>query len=524
MMFALGIRYLNGWAMATHPTNRERAEWPPHPDRVFMALVAAHFETDGDEDERRALEWLQLLPAPAMAAKGAYYREIVTSYVPVNDTEINRPMNDSPTALAKRMGAFGTISTMKESRGKGLALLPEHRSRQPRPFPVAIPQPEDNTAGIDQSMPRVYLRWESIEASTNHQRALASLCAKVVSIGHSASLVQMWVELSPPAANLIPVEGAGAKHRLRVTTGNRLNHLESRYKAGLRPAFSLWQGYADVKLETSVFRRSHSCFDSNLLVLRRVAGPRLGLESTLQVTQALRNTIMKNYPLQPPPTWISGHAADGSPSQHPHLAFAPLPHVGHAHADGHLLGVAIVVPRNVTQEEQEGLGRVLLDDYGQPQKLNLLMGRIGVWAIELCQDDELREALQPNTWTDEQAVGWENSTASRWATVTPIVFDRHPKSPGEGEGTVAASCERIGLPRPTKVVLTSSPKFAGVPHARRYENITHKHNSVYKKSCKRFHAHAVLTFDQPIIGPVLLGAGRYRGYGLCRPLRDGGVM
>ena len=41
-MFSLGIRYLCGWAMATHPSERDRPEWPPHPDRVFMALAAAH--------------------------------------------------------------------------------------------------------------------------------------------------------------------------------------------------------------------------------------------------------------------------------------------------------------------------------------------------------------------------------------------------------------------------------------------------------------------------------------------------
>ena len=49
-MLVVGIRYLNGWVMATHPTNREVAEWPPHPDRVFMALAAAHFETDGNSE------------------------------------------------------------------------------------------------------------------------------------------------------------------------------------------------------------------------------------------------------------------------------------------------------------------------------------------------------------------------------------------------------------------------------------------------------------------------------------------
>jgi hypothetical protein len=54
-MFVIGIRYLCGWAMATHTSDRQQAEWPPHPDRVFMALAAAHFETDGGPEEYEAL-------------------------------------------------------------------------------------------------------------------------------------------------------------------------------------------------------------------------------------------------------------------------------------------------------------------------------------------------------------------------------------------------------------------------------------------------------------------------------------
>jgi CRISPR-associated protein Csb2 len=36
------------------------------------------------------------------------------------------------------------------------------------------------------------------------------------------------------------------------------------------------------------------------------------------------------------------------------------------------------------------------------------------------------------------------------------------------------------------------------------------------------HSHAVLIFDEDVAGPLLIGAGRFRGYGLCRPLVQGG--
>ena len=348
-MFALGIRYLNGWAMATHPSDRERAEWPPHPDRVFMALAAAHFETDGGAEERAVLEWLQSLPPPMMAVGRAELREIVTSYVPVNDTSISRRGKE-----AKRTAFIEGVASLDKAKDGGLALMPEYRARQPRSFPVAIPHVLDEAAN---AMPRMHLTWGA-ELSDQRADTLASLCAKVTSIGHSASLVQMWVDGSPPPATLVPRDGVAAKHRLRVPGEGRLASLEARHGAGLRPSSSLWQGYAEPEETPSHGRLAHSVFDPNLLILRRIEGPRLGLESTLQLTEALRGAVIKRCSIaQPPPEWISGHTPDGKPSEKPHLAFIPLADIGHAHASGHLLGVALVVPRSVSAEEQSALGR-----------------------------------------------------------------------------------------------------------------------------------------------------------------------
>ena len=69
-MLALGIKCLNGWLMAAADGPlKQLPEWPPHPDRVFMALAAAFFETGCDPAERTALEWLESLPPPALGEK-----------------------------------------------------------------------------------------------------------------------------------------------------------------------------------------------------------------------------------------------------------------------------------------------------------------------------------------------------------------------------------------------------------------------------------------------------------------------
>ena len=67
-----------------------------------------------------------------------------------------------------------------------------------------------------------------------------------------------------------------------------------------------------------------------------------------------------------------------------------------------------------------------------------------------------------------------------------------------------------------KVVATSSPLFAGVPHARDFPPLRSGPNGG-----ARFHLHALVIFAEPIVGPLIVGAGRYRGYGLCRPWREG---
>jgi CRISPR-associated protein Csb2 len=40
-----------------------------------------------------------------------------------------------------------------------------------------------------------------------------------------------------------------------------------------------------------------------------------------------------------------------------------------------------------------------------------------------------------------------------------------------------------------------------------------------KDDIDRRRAHAILVFEEPVGGPVLIGAGRYRGYWFVRPWR-----
>ena len=780
-MFALGIHYLNGWSMAAADgARKEQAEWPPHPDRVFMALAAAWFETGEDSAEGEALRWLEALPPPEIAASDADSRAAVVSYVPVNDA-----------SLSSKMPTSGDLNKLKDA---GLAQLPEYRSRQPRGFPVVIPHD-----------PTVHLIWPEAELGT-HRAALERLAAKVTHVGHSASFVQMWLEAKPPPPAWIPTLGA-ARQRLRVTSPGRLRMLETRMnraawiayhdlqseieqaEADLKemkpPPRVPWKAFADVvllasesavkqhpeypdakssydvaaaaslvnslvdesgiaevrsmiaevsergepilvsasayerggfnaipaalakllndRLDTLFDRtvvqtnivshtgadgygrlarqaafegtiekereyvmvddfvgqggtlanlrgyiekkggwvvgavaltgkpysaklnpsqeqlyelrqkhgsdferwwkahfghtfdcltqsearylarspdvdtirnrlaaavrtgsgRSHgrspreqrqyikemkarlddrfpdgepvslrpvpgrwqgydrppkdeapeapgSVFDPQLIVLG-IKGKRVSLPATLKLTAALRGLLMKECPEQPPPEWFSGHRLDGTPTAEPHLALTPLPFVGAEHADGRIMGLALVLPTGLDQQEAGHCLEPFLRDSatGLPREHPLFDGQWFECAIELETRERPPKNLDPDTWTRESCV---------WASVTPVVLNRHFDGKDKWERaaeSVKDMCGHIGLPRPREVLLHPVSLVEGVPHAREYPQLMRKNGGG-----RRSHNHAVIVFDEPVRGPVIVGAGRFRGYGLCRPMNE----
>ncbi len=476
-----------------------------HPDRLFLALAAAYFETDQAEDERAALEWLERQPPPRVACANGQFQDAVSVYVPVNDT------------AAPRVRAGRELSEAQLKQG--LQLLPENRSRQPRHFPTIVPRRDT-----------VYFQW-SADPPPIQAAGLESLCRKITYVGHSSSLVQAWVADGLPtevfsaeaSAHGQPDQGTSwlllepradglGRFRLRVPYEGRLAQLAEFYRREQRPPLAIAVGYDKREERPQEPEVAASHFSPDLIVLGQTDGPRFPLEATQLLTHHLRDMIMSACPVQPVPEWLSGHRPDRGASEREggHMALMPLAHVGREHADGHLLGLSIVVPQDVSQRDAAAcLNKLLFDEQGWPRTIELRLGPAGECRLQLDDGTEYRQALRPSTWT---------GPATRWATVTPICLDRHPKTKDQAywreiEERIAAACERIGLPRPAQVVATPSPLFTGSPHARQMPKLARKHDGSPIQ-----HRHAIILFDQPVRGPVLLGAGRYRGYGLCRLL------
>jgi CRISPR-associated protein Csb2 len=483
-MFAIGIELLMQRAIITRWDNREESEWPPHPDRVFMALVAAWGEAGEDENQRQALEWFEKLDAPALAVPlEVSERTSFTSYVPVND-------DSSPMG---KKGPFGPMGS-----------LPIGRNRQPRQFPAVVPE-----------SPRLYLIWE-VDLPANLRPAIEKVCGLVTYLGHSASPVRVWLEDQPQEPTLVP-EDDRATHHLRTFTGGRLTYLKNRYDAGLRPQPSRWQGYAPPKKKRTE-EVQDGPFDPGIFVLRELPGNRrYALESCGIIADAIRAELMSRYGAVAP-EWITGHAPGGSPSKQARPAILPLGFVEHEHADGHLLGVAVVVPRDFAHTERlfELLGSHPGNNKhdiepGVPflsltvRNPHLENREIGKLELELDERPEGRRpfSLKSFTWSHPHRI---------WKTVTPIMLPLFPRRGLSAEEVVAKACVDADYPEPVLVRVSFAPLLRGVPHSRAF------HVKPRQDRPPRPLTHAAIEFPVPVRGPVLIGAGRYSGYGACRSL------
>ena len=116
----------------------------------------------------------------------------------------------------------------------------------------------------------------------------------------------------------------------------------------------------------------------------------------------------------------------------------------------------------------------------------------------------------------------------RFVTATPVALDRNPgnlrsnrdgtatRAAREAQQCIADACERIGLPRPSYVEVSLEPVLQGSQPVRAFPPWPGTPGRP-----PRVRVHAEIRFSGPMRGPVLLGAGRYFGLGLCLPVSAG---
>jgi CRISPR-associated protein Csb2 len=503
-------------AKATHLT----PEWPPHPARLFYALVSALYvfrserNEGGDAKERAALVWLEERGNPKILAapeKHIGERRVVTHHVPAND----------PDPVTDRQARDG---------GRKPDHLPEHRGKSERQFPTRL---------LSDQTSQVHYCWPGVMPNETQQASLRRLFERVSYLGHSSSLVALGLSLEDSTAfsgDLIrwePAPDGRGGIALRSFSKGLLGLLDQVYEPNefsqqnyrlphetvlYAPARTTDEGTIDLPA-------SH--FGEQWVVYRFPDWVRIPMSAVLGLTTNLKTEACRfaaeaklNADLK---AMLSGHQqGSGRPYEGPHVAFIGLPYIGHSNASGALFGLAAVLPREADGHEGtdiESIRRVLyrIDSvpfHGHPVPLERLKAR------DLSRPG-LPETLRPARWC---------RSAKIWASVTPVALDKYPgflfgrarktedevarteKALAEARASVRQSCVNIGLPPPMDVDVAHYSWAEPSPPVSAF--VSPKRTNQKPPPVL---AHVRLEFDEEVRGPVLLGRQRYLGLGLFHP-------
>ncbi len=497
-MLAIRIEFLTGVYMATRyndPT-RSEPEWPPHPDRLFSALVAAAAEPAEDHPakipdlEASALRWILKRRAPLLSVSNARNRSAPDVYM---------PDNPHPDDIPKGSLETGDEKTRKKKRDALRGLIPVFRGKKPLPIPAVIPEE-----------PVAHFIWPDADPG-EYAEVLRSICNSVTYLGRSRSLVRLSIVNDPPPPTHVPDPLGTIK--LRVPGAGRLSYLIDKYKRdGGKPEPCPTQPYRSLDYGHLPRECAANLFDRFWIFQPRRGDPLIPAVAAVKVTRSLRAALMACIEEDQRTKGLSPHIPDvvHGHGRHPHCAYVALPFVHHwqRHADGAVKGVGVLLPRNISDDAlmAAAAGLTVLQQNG------LMIPGIGTWRLkEVPADDPPNGTVDRGTWTK----------ASRlWASATPVIFGHFPKPKKGGEAKVILdSLEMIGIDpgHVLELAIDRHSPLHGAPPSWYFKPARNADGYGHKSLWIR---HVTIRFDQPMRGPILLGQMRYFGLGLMRPLED----
>lgn len=487
----LSVRFHDGHY---HGEHRKMPEWPPAPARVFQALVAGTATGRGLlPDEREALEWLEGLDSPVIAAPRAHRGQDFSNFVPNND-------HDVVEAGEKQLPKIYVPKTM-------------------RPWL------------FDAAEPVLYLWQFSADRHTSvhvQAKTICKMAEQIHQVGRSIDLA--WVEgrisadVSAGMQALAEHEGAvyepggtGASTSLLCARKGSLASLQERYRA---PRFdrtpeggTTWRrprepSFALIRYDCPPSRHLFEIRDAEDLrkftpwpctravelvtTLRDKATDRLGTRLRGEATKVTRVLI--------------GRGA-GEADKALRVRIVPLPSIGHPHADRGIRRVLVEIPPKCPLQASD-----IAWAFSGIEGNNAENGETG-WTLVQSEDDgQLAYYGVKNR-------GAEGS--HRWRTVTPAALPAHaatcretgPERRAAETGTarnIQAAVRHTGVGTPIASVRVQREPFDR--NGARASDFTGTH----RFSGPTLH-HVEITFARPVHGPLVIGNGRYMGLGLMTP-------
>ncbi len=215
------------------------------------------------------------------------------------------------------------------------------------------------------------------------------------------------------------------------------------------------------------------------------------------VTAAFKAAVLDHYQraIGEPPAVLHGHVG-GPRAPHTLAYFLALPDVGHPHARGLVHGLALLLPAGTDPMVVEGC-RAAMHNIPELDGPGFSKRPLRLWSGE-----RQPRAANPERWR----------RPSRWfATVFPALHERRGVDLSLAE--ITRWCRHANLPDPIDARSNRGPLVPGAVDL---------HPAEVNRPGRppRPYSHVALAFAEPVRGPVVIGAGRQRGLGLCVPLDE----
>ena len=458
-MFTISVRLVHGVYEATSNESPDQPEWPPHPARLFAGLLAV---ADGPGD-LAALDWLEAQGAPTISASPPSHRTVSqhANWVVTNETVKGK----------SHMEFSGRAASGKRTWTR---VAPRHHD-------VAFHWPSD---------------------PGEHAAALEIMTRRLPYLGRSTTPVVATLRrgewsVEPDLAWSPDDEGT---EELSVPHAGFRAALSDAFDAELRPwtVARRWQHYRIQAKKPAPNEQAHESAFSDFIVFAIEGRARPSYQSVVRYTTAFRNALIKEIDTLTGgavPVEVHGHVSPGEELPRHRVMFLGLPFVGSDHADGHLLGFAVCVPRDMSAESRTSLYRGLLN-------VKELFGA-GQRRVELTSQRLPALTLRQQRWTQP---------ARAWVSAYPLVLDRHVSRNDDIKPLVRSACRHLDLPEPLTVDWSPNGLIEGTDRLRP--------NNIVRRNGERARpaVHVLLTFKEPIAGPVVLGNMRHLGLGLMLPI------
>lgn len=478
-------------------------DWPPSPARLFQALISgAGLQGPLQADQVKALEWLETMPPPVMAAPFISKGQSVGNFVPNNDLD----------AVGGDPRWIGSIRARKEIR----PLL------------------------FDAEKPLLYA-WTLRDVSDKEKFAsvLCQLAEKIYQLGRGIDLGWAWAEIigeTELATRLDDYAGtihrpslAGAGKPVSCPVKGSFASLEARYDAN-QSRFEVVK--TDRGAVSQNFRRlpkpkfQSVAYDSpplqKLFDLRSIIESEQhqawSLERASLLVQSIRDAAFKRLVAAFPAktaqieNWLVGRNADGSNGgkSDERIRLIPFASIGHAHADLSIRRVFIEAPANCP---------IRADDL--------------FWAfngVELGEDGSLGRLSAADDSIFSRHYGIAQA-ATDWKTITPAALPESAKrrriEPSRRSAEAKSSSERAHEQHQARLAVLAALRHAGYnldvleivvqrepfqSHGARAEAFAPR-----TRFAKERLWHVSLKFANPVQGPLVLGDGRFLGLGVFAP-------